>query len=101
MPFHVYILYSPSTNRVYRGQTQDLQERLRRHNAGMEPSTKIGKPWTLLWQTPKSSRSDAYRLETKLKNLSRERTLQFMLKYDEGIPGEASREVIRHLIESG
>jgi len=44
-----------------------VHERLRRHNAGMEPSTKIGKPWTLLWQTPKNNRSEAYKLEAKLK----------------------------------
>ena len=101
MPFHVYILYSPSTDKVYRGQTRGLQERLRRHNAGMEPSTKTGKPWTLLWQTTKSSRNNAYKLEAKLKNLNRGRILQFMLKYDSGIPDKSAEKVIRQLIETG
>ena len=101
MSFHVYILYSPSTDRIYRGQAQDLHERLRRHNAGMEPSTKAGKPWTLLWRTSKNSRSDAYKLEAKLKNLSRQRTLRFMLNYDDGIPNETSGKMIRQLIETG
>ena len=66
----------------------------------MEPSTKTGKPWTLLWQTPKSSRSDAYRLETKLKNLSQGRILQFMLKYDSGIPNEPSKKTIPTIISA-
>ena len=101
MPFHVYILYSPSTDRIYRGQAQDVHERLRRHNAGMEPSTKIGKPWTLLWQTPKNNRSEAYKLEAKLKNLNRGRILQFMLKYDSCISDESAEKVIHQLIESG
>jgi predicted GIY-YIG superfamily endonuclease len=34
MAFHVYILQSEKTGRFYVGHTQDVQERLARHNCG-------------------------------------------------------------------
>lgn len=41
-------------------------------------------PWLLLWTTQKGSRSEAMTLETKLKNLSSTRLIQFILKFSEG-----------------
>jgi len=84
MSYFVYILYSPSTNSFYKGQTADLSDRLKRHNNKQESATKNGAPWTLLWFTKKRTRSEALVLERKLKNLSREKTLQFIKKYHSG-----------------
>ena len=97
MPFYVYILYSETTDRLYRGQTKDVASRLSRHNRRMEPSTSTGAPWQLLWYTEKGERSEAQNLETKLKRLSRVRLLRFMQKYNEGIPDEAAAERIAEL----
>ena len=83
--FYCYILYSPSTDVFYKGQTADIRQRVLRHNAGFEKSTSSGRPWKMLWYTSKSTRSEAIVLESKLKNLSRKKLIQFMLKYDEGI----------------
>ncbi|MBK6946913.1 MAG: GIY-YIG nuclease family protein [Haliscomenobacter sp.] len=47
-PFFVYILYSKSTDTFYKGQTQDLRDRLGRHNAQQEKATAPGAPWVLL-----------------------------------------------------
>jgi len=33
-PWYVYVLYSPSHNKYYRGITSDVQRRLKQHNAG-------------------------------------------------------------------
>ena len=81
MPFYVYILYSESTDKYYKGQTNDLNARINRHNAGYEEATKKGKPWTLIWFTEKESRSDAVILEKKLKNMNREKLETFISKY--------------------
>ena len=86
-PYKVYILYSPSTDTFYKGQTLDLIDRIHRHNAGQEKATKPGIPWQLLWTTDKHNRSEAIILEKKLKHLSRTRTIEFMLKYSEGVAG--------------
>ena len=83
--YYTYILYSIKSDAFYKGQTSDVHKRLLRHNNGYEKSTKDSAPWTLHWYTEKNSRSEAVKLESKLKNLSRNRTILFMLKYKEGI----------------
>jgi putative endonuclease len=85
MKYYVYILYSPSIDSYYKGQTSDLVDRLKRHNSGHEKATKNGVPWTMVWNTTKESRVEALILERKLKNLSRERTIQFIDKYKVGV----------------
>ena len=97
MTYFVYILYSKKIDKFYRGQTANLEIRLQRHNSGIEISTAKGTPWILLWATEKRSRSEAVRLESKLKNLSRVRTLNFMLKYKEGIRGADELLLIEQL----
>ncbi len=85
--FFVYILYSRSTDTFYKGQTQDLRDRLHRHNAQQEKATASGAPWILIWSSQKPNRSEAILLEAKLKNLSRQRLIQFILKYQQGVAG--------------
>jgi len=77
----VYILYSESHNRFYIGQTDDFKIRLTRHNAGMEKSTKPYIPWTEVCALQKPTRSEAVKLERKLKNLNTEDLLKFIAKY--------------------
>ena len=81
MPNFVYILYSPKLKQFYKGQSLDVIGRLKRHNAGYHVSTKIGRPWVLVWQIEKPNRSEAVILELKLKNLSVQRLVLFMMKY--------------------
>ena len=85
--YKAYILYSPKLNSFYKGQTSNLENRIRRHNNKLEKSTKAGAPWLLLWSTEKKSRSEAVQLELKLKNLDRQRLIQFMLRYSNDIAG--------------
>ncbi len=63
----VYILYSEKRSRYYVGQTANIEERLRRHNQGIVPSTKNGTPWKLVLQIEVLSRSEAVILEKKIK----------------------------------
>ena len=85
MSFFVYILYSSSTGKFYKGQTNNVVERLKEHNRGNEISTKSGVPWQLLWTTEKPSKSEAVILEKKLKNLTAHRLINFMLKYENDV----------------
>ena len=89
MPHYVYILYSAVIDSFYKGQTNDLESRITRHNQGGEKYTKRGIPWVLVWSTEKASRSDAILLERKLKNLSREKTIAFIKKYRAGSSPDA------------
>jgi putative endonuclease len=85
--YFVYILYSPSTNSFYKGQTSDLDERLQRHNGKFEKATSYGAPWTLIWRVGKDTRGEALVLEKKLKNMSKEKLITFINKYIEGVEG--------------
>ena len=85
MKYYVYILYSSSIDSYYKGQTSDIDDRLNRHNNGQEKATKSGVPWKLVWSTKKETRGEALILERKLKNLSKERTIQFIDKYKAGV----------------
>jgi len=84
---YTYILYSKSTDSFYKGSTQNIEERLKRHNRKLEKATQFGAPWILLWSISKSTKGEAQILEFKLKNLSRKRLYEFMLKYNEGVAG--------------
>ena len=69
MPFYVYILYSEIHDRFYIGQTDDIEQRVVRHNRGYEKATSSYVPWIVKCVIEKSSRSEAVLLERKLKNL--------------------------------
>ena len=68
MKYYVYILYSPSKDRYYIGQTQDIEDRILRHNTGRSKSTKYGIPWNLVYIKEFGTRSEAMIYENKLKS---------------------------------
>jgi putative endonuclease len=48
MGYFVYIIRSQKDESLYVGQTNNLEERLRRHNQGRSKYTKSKRPWELL-----------------------------------------------------
>jgi putative endonuclease len=85
--YEVYILYSESTGKYYKGQTDNLEGRLRRHNHGYEKATKRGIPWKLIWHVKVEDRVQAVALEKKIKHLTISRVKRFMEKYGVGVAG--------------
>ena len=67
MSFHVYILHSEKLNKYYTGQTNNLEDRLYRHNAGQEKYTSKGVPWKLVWSKEAATRALAVALEYQIK----------------------------------
>ena len=88
--FFVYVLKSLKTGRHYKGQSNDLLGRLKRHNNGLEKFTSKELPWELVFWTQKESRSEAMRLEKKLKDLKSTKRLQSWID-DEINSGRGSR----------
>jgi len=68
--YTVYILHSETLNKYYVGSTQDLKDRLERHNNGRSNYTRKGYPWKLITQFQCETRGESMRLENKIKNLS-------------------------------
>ena len=65
--FSVYILFSEKLNRYYVGHTNNIEKRLATHNAGGKKYTTKGIPWVLIKTYNFASRSEAMRLEKKIK----------------------------------
>ncbi len=80
--YFVYILQSQRTNQFYKGISNDLTRRLHEHNSGFEKATAPNKPWNLVWYDLKPNKSEAFILESKLKNLTATaRIVAFIKKY--------------------
>jgi putative endonuclease len=65
--FYTYIIQSETTSKYYVGSTQNVTERLRRHNANHSKSTKNKGPWVLIKTFHCETRSEAMQLEKKIK----------------------------------
>ncbi|MCH7771525.1 MAG: GIY-YIG nuclease family protein [Bacteroidetes bacterium] len=82
MNFFVYILYSPSHNRTYTGQSDNLDNRLVYHNSGKVRSTKSYRPWVLIYQETFSSRAEAMKREKWFKsNIGRKKISEILNEY--------------------
>ena len=67
MVCYVYFLYSEKSKKFYVGISNDLADRLNRHNKGESLSTKSGVPWKLLHTITCESKAVAMGLERKVK----------------------------------
>ena len=47
--FYTYIIQSQMNGKYYTGSCSNIDERIKRHNAGATPSTKPGRPWKLVY----------------------------------------------------
>ncbi len=77
--FIVYAIRSDTTNRVYVGQTDDIERRLKEHNSGRVKSTKHETPWKMLAIEFLQDRSEARWCESCLKR-SRGKRLKWIDK---------------------
>ena len=75
MEYVVYILYSQKRSRYYVGQSQNIKNRLEKHNKGLVNSTKSGVPWELVTTIDVANRSEALLLEKRIKKRGAKRFL--------------------------
>ena len=74
--FFVYIIESEVNGSYYIGQTNNLEERLRRHNLLRNRSTKSYAPWKLLHSQVYETRSEAMKVKSYLKKLKKRSLVQ-------------------------
>ena len=74
--FFVYVIFSDFINQYYVGQSNDLEQRLLKHNFGLVKSTKRGKTWKLVHVFVTDSRSEAMGLEKSIKKRGAKRFLE-------------------------
>jgi putative endonuclease len=78
--YYVYILEAEETKRYYIGQTENLDERVKRHNEGRNLSTKAYIPWKLKWWKEFETRSEAVMMESTLKGIKKRVGLEKFVK---------------------
>ena len=67
MSFFVYILFSNTLDKFYVGHTQNLTDRIYRHNNSGSKSTKSASDWKLVYSEQLINRSAAYKREMEIK----------------------------------
>lgn len=67
MSYTTYILYSTSLNQYYIGHTQDLNERLFRHNNSGSKATKKANDWKVVYTETFETRAEACKREMNIK----------------------------------
>jgi putative endonuclease len=65
--YYVYILYSPSFQVYYKGYTENINDRLAQHNAGLSRYTAGKGPWELIILECYSTKREALIREKSLK----------------------------------
>ncbi|HLF20002.1 MAG TPA: GIY-YIG nuclease family protein [Bacteroidota bacterium] len=67
--FVTYVLRSLHDQKFYIGHTDDLKDRMRRHNEGRVPATKGRRPLVLIYSEEYPTKVEAVRRERYLKGL--------------------------------
>ncbi len=78
--FYNYVLENKINDEWYIGYTDDLRNRLKKHNQGLVQSTKKYRPWILLYYEACLNKQDAQRRERYLKTTQGRRLLKRRLK---------------------
>ena len=77
--FIVYVLKNPR-DKVYIGQTRDIQKRLEYHNCGIDQYTRGKGPWQLIYSEPFATRAEAMRRERYFKQGAGNRVLKELIQ---------------------
>ena len=83
MSYFIYILRSSKSYHYYIGSAADPDERLVRHNAGATPSTKIGRPWKIVYTEIFPTKTDAFKREIYLKRMKSKTYLENLIRENE------------------
>ncbi len=77
--YNVYAIKSTIKDWIYVGMTSNLEERLKKHNAGHNKSTKPYAPFTLVYSELQPDRISARKREKYLKSGSGKRWLKYQI----------------------
>jgi putative endonuclease len=80
MSYFVYILRSQKDGSYYVGSTQDIEERLLRHNQGRSNYTKHKRPWQLVYCEEHPDRSSAMRRENQIKRQKSKEAIETLFR---------------------
>jgi len=65
--YFTYVLYSDTRKRLYIGQTNNIEKRIKEHNSGKVDSTRPYRPYRLIYLEEFNSRKESLIREKELK----------------------------------
>ena len=80
MTFSIYILESLKDGSYYVGSTNNLEDRLKRHNEGRVAYTKPKRPWELVYSEEHPDRSSAAKREHEIKKHKSREFIEALIK---------------------
>lgn len=83
MQYSIYILKSLKDNRFYIGQTNNIDDRIKRHNSGKVIATHNRIPLKIIHQEIYKTRAEAMRREKYLKSLKGNLDRKLGIKFEE------------------
>jgi putative endonuclease len=78
--YYVYVILSQKDNKLYTGFTENITQRLNDHNSGKNISTKLRRPFSLIYYEAHISKFDALRRERYFKTTKGKTTIRQTLK---------------------
>ncbi len=78
--YYTYIIQSQKNGRFYIGSCHDIDVRIERHNAGATPSTKLGRPWKLIYSESYETNSEALKREREIKSKKSRKYIEFLIQ---------------------
>ena len=86
--FYVYAIYNKERNKIYIGQTADLERRLKRHNGELKSklssfTSKNAGDWELIYSEEVDTRENAMKREKQLKTSKGRLFIKSLLSLDE------------------
>ena len=78
--YHLYILISNKIDKYYVGHTDNIIERVERHNRGGEKYTTVGQPWILVYSEGYQTKELAYKREREIKKWKSKKMIEKLIK---------------------
>ena len=79
MAFYVYILYSESFDQYYTGHSENLDDRLFRHNNSGSKATKKANDWKIVYSETFNSKSEAGAREIEIKKKKSRKYIEWLI----------------------
>jgi putative endonuclease len=77
--YYTYILKSIIKERYCIGHTSDLERRLRKHKEGDDRSTKVHKPWEVVYSEEYETKSEAMKREYCIKKMKSKKYIKELI----------------------
>ena len=80
MAYYVYIIYSATLNQYYVGHTENLDDRIFRHNNSGSKATKKASDWKLFYTEEFENRSEAIKRELEIKRRKSRKYIESLVR---------------------